>query len=52
MKIFSTGEASHVNFEDLWLENGDRYVCSINDTEWGPALWSITGPYPNGEINH
>lgn len=52
MKIFSTGEASHVNFEDLWLENGDRYVCSINDTEWGPALWSLTGPYPNGEINH
>ena len=52
MKIFSTGEASHVNFEDLWLENGDRYVCSINDTEWSPALWSITGPYPNGEINH
>lgn len=52
MKIFSTGEASRVNFEDLWLENGDRYVCSINDTEWSPALWSITGPYPNGEINH
>lgn len=52
MKIFSTGEASHVNFEDLWLENGDRYVCSMQDTEYGPALWSITGPYPNGEINH
>lgn len=52
MKIFSTGEASHVNFEDLWLENGDRYVCSIKDTEYGPALWSLTGPYPNGEINH
>ena len=52
MKFFSAGEASHVNFEDLWLENGDRYVCSINDTEWGPALWSITGPYPDGEINH
>ena len=52
MKFFSAWEASHVNFEDLWLENGDRYVCSINDTEWGPALWSITGPYPDGEINH
>ena len=52
MKFFSAGEASHVNFEDLWLENGDRYVCSANDTEWGPALWSITGPYPDGEINH
>ncbi len=52
MKFFSTGAASHVNFEDLWLENGDRYVCSINDTEWGPALWSITGPYPDGEVNH
>lgn len=52
MKIFSTGETSQVNFEDLWLENGDRYVCSMKDTEYGPALWSITGPYPNGEINH
>ena len=52
MKFFSTGAASHVNFEDLWLENGDRYVCSINDTEWAPALWSITGPYPDGEVNH
>ena len=52
MKFFSAGEASHVNFEDLWLENGDRYVCSINDTERGPALWSITGPYPVGVVNH
>lgn len=52
MKIFNTGEASYANLGDLWLENGDLYVYSMNETEYGPALWSLTGPYPNGEVNH
>lgn len=52
MKFFSTGEASHVNFEDLWLENGDLYNYFMEDTEYGPVLTSITGPYPDGIVDH
>ncbi len=52
LKIFSTGEASYVNDGELWLENGDLYIYQMGDTEWGPVLWYLVGPYPNGEINH
>ena len=52
MKFFNTGEASYVNLGDLWLENGDLYTYFTEDTEYGPALTSITGPYPDGIVNH
>lgn len=52
MKIFNTGEVSCVNLDELWLENGNLYIFSMEDTEWGPVLYDLVGPYPNGEINH
>lgn len=54
MKIFSTEAVSYVEFENLWLENGDRYVSydGIKETEYGPVLTSLTGPYPDGVVNH
>lgn len=52
MKFFSTGEASYVNGGELWLENGDLYLYFIEETEYGPILTSITGPYPDGIVNH
>ena len=52
MKFFSTGEASYVNGGELWLENGDLYLYFIEETEYGPILKGITGPYPDGIVNH
>ena len=42
----------YANWGDLWLENGDGYLYFMKDTEYGPALTNLTGPYPNGEVNH
>ena len=52
MKFFRTGEASYVNGGELWLENGDLYNYFMEETEYGPVLTSITGPYPDGIVNH
>ena len=60
MKIFNTGEAdssnrgdpSYANLGELWLTNGDLYNYFMEDTEYGPALTSITGPYRDGIVNH
>ena len=52
MKFFSTGEASYVNSGQLWLENGDLYLYFIEETEYGPIPKGITGPYPDGVVNH
>ena len=60
MKIFNTveagsanrGDPSYANLGELWLTNGDLYNYFMEETEYGPVLTSITGPYPNGEINH
>ena len=52
MKFFSTGEALYADGEKLWLENGDCYLYHMVDSDYGPVLRSLTGPYPNGEINH
>ena len=52
MEIFSTGEPRQASLGDLWLADGDLYVYYMEDTAYGPVLTSITGPYPNGEINH
>ncbi len=60
MKVFSTGKAesanrgdpSYANLGELWLENGDLYNYFMEDTEYGPVLTSITGPYPDGIVNH
>ena len=37
---------------ELYLTNGDLYIGEARDTEWGPALFSLTGPYPGGEVHH
>jgi len=52
MKVFRTGEPSYANLGELWLENGDLYTYFITDTEMGPVLTDVTGPYPGGEMNH
>lgn len=60
MKFFSTeaagsakrGDPSYANLGELWLENGDLYNYFMEETEYGPALTSITGPYPDGIVNH
>lgn len=52
LDIFSTGEADYANFEELYLLNGDSYLASFQDTEWGKALTSLHGPYPDGIVNH
>ena len=52
MQFFSTGEPLYASLGDLWLENGDLYVYYMEDTEYGPVLTGITGPYPDGVVNH
>ncbi len=60
MKIFNAGAASRVSGGDpscagqgeIWLENGDLYNCFLEETEYGPVLTAVTGPYPDGVLNH
>ena len=52
MQLFSTGETSYVNGGELWLENGDLYLYFMEETEYGAILTGLTGPYPDGEVNH
>ena len=52
MKIFSTGDASYTNGGEMWLENRDLYLYFMEETEYGPVLTGVTGPYPDGVVNH
>lgn len=52
MKIFNTGEASCASLGDLWLEDGDLYLYDMTETDFGLTLTRLTGPYPDGEVNH
>lgn len=58
LDIFRTGEAvreTDGGVEEeryLYLENGDLFVGTLRDTELGPALVSLYGPYPDGVVNH
>ena len=36
----------------LYLENGDLFVGWLRDSDWGPVLTGLIGPYPDGEVNH
>lgn len=58
LDVFRTGEAARETDGEieeeryLYLENGDLFVGTLRDTDWGPALVSLYGPYPGGELNH
>lgn len=58
LDIFRTGEAARETDGEmeeeryLYVEDGDLFVGTLRDTELGPALVSLYGPYPDGEINH
>ena len=52
LNVFAAGEAAHASLDELYLTNGDLYIGEARDTEWGPALFRLTGPYPGGEVNH
>lgn len=45
-------EGAGLQEQELWLTNGDLYVGCFQETEYGPALTDLTGPYPDREINH
>ena len=36
----------------LWLSDGSLYTADFFETAFGPALTRLTGPYPDGEVNH
>lgn len=56
--IFRTGEAAverdgEIPEErNLYLESGDLFVGTLRDTDWGPALVCLYGPYSGGIVNH
>lgn len=58
LAAFRTGEAAietDGEFPEeryLYLENGDLFVGRFQETDEGPALVSLYGPYPGGVINH
>lgn len=52
LNVFAAGEAARASFDELYLTNGDLYIAGLQDTEWGPALFCLTGPYPDGEVRH
>ena len=52
MKVFRTGEPAYASQGELWLENGDLYLYDMLDTKYGSVLASLTGPYPDGVVNH
>lgn len=58
LDIFRTGEAAQETDgelpeeRNLYLENGDLFVGYFQETDWGPALVSLYGPYSGGVVNH
>ena len=52
LNLFRAGEVAYTDSGELWLTNGDLYVGDLQATEYGPALVSLYGPYPHGEVNH
>ena len=55
MKFFCTGKPMYASYDEegeLWLENGDLYVYQLGETEHGQVLERLTGPYPDGEVDH
>lgn len=58
LHIFRAGEAAVETGGDcpeerkLYLENGDLFVGRFRDSDWGPVLTDLIGPYPDGEVNH
>ncbi len=58
LHIFHAGEAAVETEGDcpeerkLYLENGDLFVGWLRDSDWGPVLTGLIGPYPDGEVNH
>lgn len=58
LNIFRTGEAALETDGGLpeerylYVEDGDLFVGWFQDSDWGPVLVNLIGPYPDGEINH
>ena len=58
LHIFRAGEAAVETGGDypeerkLYLENGDLFVGRFRDSDWGPVLTGLIGPYPDGKVNH
>ncbi len=51
LKIFHTGEAVYGDRQNLYLVDGAYYAGEVQETEWGPALVSFSGPYTGIEMN-
>lgn len=58
LDLFRTGEAAletdgaMPEERYLYVEDGDLFVGTLRDTDWGLALVNLVGPYPGGEVNH
>ena len=58
LRIFHTGEEDLETAGEfpeeryLYVEDGDLFVGTLRDTDWGPALVCLYGPYPDGIVNH
>lgn len=58
LRILRTGEIARETGgefpgeRNLYLEDGSLFVGSFQETERGPVLETLLGPYPDGEVNH
>ena len=52
LSLMRSGSLANVQDDQLWLSDGSLYTADFLDTDFGPALTCLTGPYPDGEVRH
>ena len=52
LPLMQSGSLANVREDQLWLSDGSLYTADFLDTDFGPALTCLTGPYPDGEVRH
>lgn len=52
LPLMQSGSLANVQADQLWLSDGSLYTADFLETDFGPALTCLTGPYPDGEVRH
>lgn len=52
LPLMQPGSLANVQADQLWLSDGSLYTADFLETDFGPALTCLTGPYPDGEVRH
>ena len=52
LPLMQGGSLANAQADQLWLSDGSLYTADFLETDFGPALTRLTGPYSGGEVRH